>query len=104
MIILKPYRYRYKVILSSWMGKYQKVKPSKAGYITMAPASSSRPTVLHLGDAIKYNHDFYDNEFAARFNVLQATETDRSSFIEALKSKKLVSLPLLHYLIYNGKC
>jgi hypothetical protein len=47
-----------------------------------------KPIVLHLGDAIKYNHDFYRNEFQSRFDVIQATETDRESFIQALKTKK----------------
>ncbi|KUL92016.1 hypothetical protein ZTR_01347 [Talaromyces verruculosus] len=54
----------------------------------MAATGSRKPTVLHIGDAIKYNHEFYDNEFASRFNVVQATETDRESFMEALKTKK----------------
>ena len=49
---------------------------------------ASKPTVLHIGEAIKYNHDFYNNEFASRFNVSQATETDREGFIKALKTKK----------------
>lgn len=48
----------------------------------------TKPTVLHLGDAIKYNHEFYNHEFVSRFNVIQATETDREGFIEALRSKK----------------
>jgi hypothetical protein len=56
----------------------------------MTAAGSNKPTVLHLGDAIKYNRDFYDNEFSTRFNVIQATETDRESFIQALKTKKYV--------------
>ncbi|KAJ5117183.1 hypothetical protein N7448_004126 [Penicillium atrosanguineum] len=50
--------------------------------------STSKPTVLHIGDAIKYNHDFYNTEFLPLFNVIQLTETDRVGFIEALKSKK----------------
>jgi hypothetical protein len=58
----------------------------------MAAAGSSRPTVLHIGDAIKYNHDFYNDEFASRFNIVQATETDRESFIEALKKRKYIFL------------
>ncbi|KAJ5286993.1 hypothetical protein N7478_002679 [Penicillium angulare] len=49
---------------------------------------TAKPTVLHLGDPIKYNHDFYKTEFQSRFNVIQATETDRASFIKALKTKK----------------
>ena len=48
----------------------------------------SKPTVLHIGDAIKYNHDFYNTEFESRFNVIQATETDRYSFMDALRAKK----------------
>jgi hypothetical protein len=49
---------------------------------------TNKPTALHLGDAIKYNHAFYKDEFLSRFNVIQATETDREEFMEALKSKK----------------
>ncbi|KAJ5368936.1 uncharacterized protein N7496_008696 [Penicillium cataractarum] len=49
---------------------------------------ANKPIVLHLGDAIKYNHAFYKDEFQARFKVIQATETDRDGFIEALKSMK----------------
>ncbi|KAJ5730258.1 uncharacterized protein N7483_004766 [Penicillium malachiteum] len=48
----------------------------------------SKPTVLHLGDPIKYNQDFYHTEFESRFHVIQATETDRESFIQVLKSEK----------------
>lgn len=58
----------------------------------MAAAGSSKPTVLHIGDTIKYNHGFYNDQFASRFNIVQATETDRESFIEALKTKKYVFL------------
>ncbi|KAJ5630625.1 uncharacterized protein N7484_010725 [Penicillium longicatenatum] len=49
---------------------------------------TTKPTVLHIGDDIKYNHDFFKNEFTSRFNVIQATETDRDSFIQSLKYKK----------------
>ena len=54
---------------------------------------ASKPTILHLGDPIKYNHDFYNDEFLPRFNVIQATETDRESFIEALNSQKYPQNP-----------
>ncbi|KAJ5336166.1 hypothetical protein MYU51_014937 [Penicillium brevicompactum] len=50
--------------------------------------ATSKPVVLHLGEAIKYNHTFFRNDFESRFKVVQATETDRESFIEALKSSK----------------
>ncbi|KAJ5103011.1 hypothetical protein N7532_003540 [Penicillium argentinense] len=49
---------------------------------------ASKPTILHIGDPIKYNHDFYNNEFCARFNVIRATETNRAEFIEAMRSNK----------------
>ncbi|KAF2813011.1 2-ketogluconate reductase [Mytilinidion resinicola] len=47
-----------------------------------------KPAVLHIGEPIKYNHEFYENEFLSRFNVVQDEEPDRASFMEALKSKK----------------
>ncbi|KAL4899913.1 hypothetical protein BDW74DRAFT_105941 [Aspergillus multicolor] len=46
-----------------------------------------KPVVLHLGDPIKYNQDFYDNDFLARFNVIQNNALDRPSFVRALKEK-----------------
>lgn len=49
---------------------------------------ANKPIVLHLGDAIKYNNAFSNEEFAARFKVIQATETNREEFVQALKSKK----------------
>lgn len=49
---------------------------------------TTQPIVLHIGDAIKYNHDFFDTEFCSRFNVIRATETSREDFIAALKSEK----------------
>lgn len=68
----------------------------------MTAADSSKPTVLHIGDSVKYNHEFYNNEFASRFNVVQATETDRDSFIEALKTKKYVFPELASCLYLNS--
>jgi hypothetical protein len=48
----------------------------------------SKPIVLHLGDAIKYNHDFYNDEFLQRFEVVRNDTETREQFIEALKSKR----------------
>ncbi|RDW57674.1 hypothetical protein BP5796_12475 [Coleophoma crateriformis] len=48
----------------------------------------SKPIVLHIGEPIKYNHDFYTNEFLSRFDVVRSEEPERASFIEALKAKK----------------
>ncbi|KAF3762032.1 hypothetical protein M406DRAFT_265806 [Cryphonectria parasitica EP155] len=48
----------------------------------------TKPIVLHIGEAIKYNKDFYQDEFLKRFDVRQNEELDRASFIQALKDKK----------------
>ncbi|KAL4882106.1 D-isomer specific 2-hydroxyacid dehydrogenase [Aspergillus karnatakaensis] len=48
----------------------------------------AKPVVLHLGDPIKYNHDFYNNEFLARSEVIRNDALDRQSFIQALKDRK----------------
>ncbi|KAF2112228.1 2-ketogluconate reductase [Lophiotrema nucula] len=47
-----------------------------------------KPIVLHIGESIKYNHDFYNKDFLSRFDVVRSEEPDRESFIQALKSKK----------------
>lgn len=46
-----------------------------------------RSVVLHIGEPIKYNQSFYDNEFTKRFRVVRNDRPDRASFIEALKEK-----------------
>ncbi|KAL4805145.1 D-isomer specific 2-hydroxyacid dehydrogenase [Aspergillus unguis] len=48
----------------------------------------TKPVVLHLGEPVKYNQDFLDNELRARFNVIQNDALDRPSFIKALKEKR----------------
>lgn len=48
----------------------------------------AKPIVLHIGEPIKYNQEFYDNEFLSRFQVVRSEETNRQDFIEALKNKK----------------
>ncbi|KAI3400799.1 hypothetical protein diail_2008 [Diaporthe ilicicola] len=48
----------------------------------------TRPIVLHIGEPIKYNHAFYEDEFLKRFDVRQNEDLDRASFIQALKDKK----------------
>lgn len=47
-----------------------------------------KPIILHLGDAIKYNHEFYEQEFLARFEVVRAEVENRAEFIEALQTKR----------------
>lgn len=53
--------------------------------LTMA---GKKPVVLRIGEDIKYNHDFYKNEFLKHFDVVANEEPDRESFIKALKEKK----------------
>ncbi|KAI1083107.1 hypothetical protein F5B20DRAFT_577490 [Whalleya microplaca] len=48
----------------------------------------AKPVVLHIGEPIKYNHDFYESEFCRRFKVIRSEESDRASFIQALKERK----------------
>lgn len=56
---------------------------------------SQKPIILHLGDAIKYNHDFYNKEFLNRFDVVRNSAETREEFIQALQEKRLVYyLPL----------
>ena len=50
-------------------------------------ADDTRPIVLHIGEAIKYNHDYYDKEFATRYQVIQNEYLDRESFMKALKTQ-----------------
>ena len=47
-----------------------------------------KPIVLHLGDAIKYNHDFYNDKFLARFEVVRAEAETREEFIDALQDRR----------------
>lgn len=51
-------------------------------------ARMPKPIVLHLGDTIKYNHDFYNNEFLPRFEVVRANIDSREAFIHALSTNK----------------
>ncbi|KAF5967621.1 alcohol dehydrogenase [Fusarium bulbicola] len=50
--------------------------------------ASKKPIVLRIGEDIKYNHDFYNNVFTKRFDVVANEEPDRESFIKALKENK----------------
>lgn len=55
-----------------------------------ASAMMPKPIVLHLGDAIKYNHEVYNQEFLGRFEVVRNDTNNREDFIHALKNKRLV--------------
>lgn len=47
-----------------------------------------KPIVLHLGDAIKYNHTFYQHEFSSKFDVVRNDTDSREGFIDALKNNR----------------
>lgn len=49
---------------------------------------ASKPIILHIGEPIKYNHTFYDEEFSKRFEVRHNEDLDRASFMQALRDKK----------------
>lgn len=49
-----------------------------------------KPTVLHIGNAVKYSTEYYEKEFLPRFNVVRNEDLDRESFKKALKEKKYV--------------
>ena len=51
----------------------------------------AKPIILHLGDAIKYNHDFYSQQFLERFEVVRNDTETREQFMSALKEKRSVS-------------
>lgn len=52
-------------------------------------SSTTKPTVLHIGDPIKYNPDTY-TLFSTQFNVIRpdAADRERPAFIRALRDRK----------------
>ena len=50
---------------------------------------SAKPIVLHIGDAVKHNHDVYER-FASEFTVIRpsAEERQREPFLQALRDRK----------------
>lgn len=87
---------------SSTPRRLKKRKQSYSGLITAIPylrvrscqpslltlITMPKPIVLHIGEPIKYNHDFYAKDFLSRFDVVCNEGPDRASFIQALKDKK----------------
>ncbi|KAF2848546.1 D-mandelate dehydrogenase-like protein [Plenodomus tracheiphilus IPT5] len=49
--------------------------------------STSKPTILHLGDDIRWNHELY-GELKSKFNVERTYSIGRDEFKQALKEKK----------------
>jgi hypothetical protein len=51
------------------------------------PSSTSKPTVLHLGDDIRWNHELYA-ELQKKFNIVRTYSMGRDEFKKALQEKK----------------
>jgi lactate dehydrogenase-like 2-hydroxyacid dehydrogenase len=56
----------------------------------MPSADQKKYTILHIGDDIVYNPDYFKDSFFSKFNVVQPSLEDRQrpAFIAALKAKK----------------
>ncbi|KAH4000880.1 hypothetical protein HBI13_009100 [Parastagonospora nodorum] len=50
-------------------------------------SDSSKPTILHLGDDIRWNHELYAT-LQAKFNIIRTYSMGRADFKAALKEKK----------------
>ncbi|EOA86498.1 hypothetical protein ACJQWK_08627 [Exserohilum turcicum] len=48
---------------------------------------SSKPTILHLGDDIRWNHDLYA-ELQSKFHIVRTYSMARQDFIHALRDKR----------------
>ncbi|KAL6704679.1 hypothetical protein ACN47E_007961 [Coniothyrium glycines] len=55
--------------------------------LTPSPAAQSRPTILHLGDDIRWNHELYA-ELNRKFNVERTYSMGREDFKHALQEKR----------------
>ena len=61
--------------------------PYETSPFTSNALSASKPTILHLGDDIRWNHDLYA-ELSNKFNIIRTYSMDREDFKQALKEKK----------------
>jgi hypothetical protein len=53
----------------------------------LAQSSSSNPTILHLGDDIRWNHELYA-ELNNKFNIIRTYSMGREDFKRALEEKR----------------
>jgi len=61
--------------------------PHETSPLASNASSASKPTILHLGDDIRWNHDLYA-ELSNKFNIIRTYSMDREDFKQALKEKK----------------
>ncbi|KAF2840921.1 D-isomer specific 2-hydroxyacid dehydrogenase [Patellaria atrata CBS 101060] len=60
----------------------------------------SKPTVLHLGDDIRWNHDFYA-QLQEKFTVKRSYSMNRDGFKDALKSNKFGDFVAMYRPFWN---
>lgn len=62
--------------------------PQDSGLTTPSlPFDSSRPTILHLGDDIRWNHELYAT-LQSKFTIIRTYSMGRDDFKTSLKEKK----------------
>lgn len=54
--------------------------------LTLTDSSKSKPTILHLGDDIRWNHDLY-TKLKENFHIVRTHSTNREDFKRALQEK-----------------
>ena len=67
-------------------------QPLPSNNTPTSPSSPStcpppKPTILHLGDDIRWNHDLYAT-LAEKFSIIRTHSTDREAFKQALQERK----------------
>ncbi|CAO2649690.1 Nn.00g009820.m01.CDS01 [Neocucurbitaria sp. VM-36] len=61
--------------------------PNKTSPLVSSSYPDSKPTILHLGDDIRWNHELYV-ELGKKFNIERTYSIGREEFKQALKDKK----------------
>jgi hypothetical protein len=64
--------------------------PSNLSQASPSPTSRidvSKPTILHLGDDIRWNHELYA-ELQSKFNIIRTYSMGREDFKKALQEKR----------------
>jgi hypothetical protein len=61
--------------------------PHESSPLASTSSSASKPTILHLGDDIRWNHELYA-ELNNKFNIIRTYSMRRDEFKRALQEKK----------------
>ena len=63
-------------------------------------SSQPKPTLLHLGDDIKWNHELY-NTLTQKFNIIRTYSIKRDDFKRALQEKKYGNFVAMYRPFWN---